>query len=91
MALPLWAPRGQGVCRSTWFIRPQTARPRGCGRVVSVGVPQVLGWIGFSTWGCRVPRNSGHGVAVLSATPPALSPTVAAVCVGHCQEFSKLT
>ena len=51
------------------------------------GLPRVLGWIGFSTWGCRVPRNSGHGVAVLSTTPPALSPTVAAVCVGHCQEF----
>lgn len=48
------------------------------------GVPQVLGWIGLSTWGRRVPRDSGHGVAVLSTTPPALSP---AVCVGHCQEL----
>lgn len=37
MASPLWAPRGQGVCRSTWFVRPQRARPQGCSRVVSVG------------------------------------------------------
>ena len=34
-------------------------------------VSRVLGWIGFSTWGCKVPRSSGHRQRLLQAlTPP---------------------
>lgn len=72
VASPLSAPRAQGVCRSTWLVRPQTVCPWGCGRVVSVGpCPRMLGWIRFSSWGCKVPRSSGHRQCLLQAlTPP---------------------